>query len=165
MYSIPPGGFRHPYPALAMNASMSRWVSAGTRDPPWASWSWAQVFGCFPEDNAGLGPTAALAVGAPGDIPLRTGTDQPQEVAVASSAKNTPGRVQMVPTGDSVGEKQRPMGSGHRLGWVRVTVLQAAAGYSIKPDPNWVEAGGLLTQEVLRRVWGGSRGLLVPVGS
>ncbi|MGH0180810.1 UNVERIFIED_CONTAM: hypothetical protein FKN15_005652 [Acipenser sinensis] len=24
MYSIPPGGFRHPYPALAMNASMSR---------------------------------------------------------------------------------------------------------------------------------------------
>lgn len=26
MYSIPPGGFRHPYPALAMNASMSRWV-------------------------------------------------------------------------------------------------------------------------------------------
>lgn len=26
MYSIPPGGFRHPYPALAMNASMSRWA-------------------------------------------------------------------------------------------------------------------------------------------
>ena len=26
MYSLPPGGFRHPYPALAMNASMSRWV-------------------------------------------------------------------------------------------------------------------------------------------
>lgn len=29
MYSIPAGGFRHPYPALAMNASMSRWVMAG----------------------------------------------------------------------------------------------------------------------------------------
>lgn len=24
VYSLPPGGFRHPYPALAMNASMSR---------------------------------------------------------------------------------------------------------------------------------------------
>ncbi|NXM71266.1 T7L1D factor, partial [Serilophus lunatus] len=29
VYSIPPGGFRHPYPALAMNASMSRWVLEG----------------------------------------------------------------------------------------------------------------------------------------
>uniref|UniRef100_A0A3B4EES4 HMG box domain-containing protein n=1 Tax=Pygocentrus nattereri TaxID=42514 RepID=A0A3B4EES4_PYGNA len=28
MYSIPPGGFRHPYPALAMNASMSSLVSS-----------------------------------------------------------------------------------------------------------------------------------------
>ncbi len=26
MYPITAGGFRHPYPALAMNASMSRWV-------------------------------------------------------------------------------------------------------------------------------------------
>uniref|UniRef100_A0A8C9V3Y0 Transcription factor 7 like 1 n=1 Tax=Scleropages formosus TaxID=113540 RepID=A0A8C9V3Y0_SCLFO len=32
MYSIPPGGFRHPYPALAMNASMSSLVSS--RFPP-----------------------------------------------------------------------------------------------------------------------------------
>uniref|UniRef100_A0A8C9K1E7 Transcription factor 7 like 1 n=1 Tax=Panthera tigris altaica TaxID=74533 RepID=A0A8C9K1E7_PANTA len=28
MYSLPPGGFRHPYPALAMNASMSSLVSS-----------------------------------------------------------------------------------------------------------------------------------------
>uniref|UniRef100_A0A8C7VFV5 Transcription factor 7 like 1b n=1 Tax=Oncorhynchus mykiss TaxID=8022 RepID=A0A8C7VFV5_ONCMY len=28
MYSIPPGGFRHPYPTLAMNASMSSLVSS-----------------------------------------------------------------------------------------------------------------------------------------
>ncbi|XP_074784458.1 transcription factor 7-like 1 isoform X6 [Athene noctua] len=28
MYSIPPGGFRHPYPALAMNASMSSLMSS-----------------------------------------------------------------------------------------------------------------------------------------
>uniref|UniRef100_A0A3P8WLH4 Transcription factor 7 like 1 n=1 Tax=Cynoglossus semilaevis TaxID=244447 RepID=A0A3P8WLH4_CYNSE len=28
MYSIPPGGFRHPYPALTMNASMSSLVSS-----------------------------------------------------------------------------------------------------------------------------------------
>nr|XP_033804870.1 transcription factor 7-like 1 isoform X1 [Geotrypetes seraphini] len=28
VYSIPPGGFRHPYPALAMNASMSSLVSS-----------------------------------------------------------------------------------------------------------------------------------------
>ncbi|XP_076846375.1 transcription factor 7-like 1-B [Brachyhypopomus gauderio] len=28
LYSIPPGGFRHPYPALAMNASMSSLVSS-----------------------------------------------------------------------------------------------------------------------------------------
>lgn len=48
MYSIPPGGFRHPYPALAMNASMSRWVSAGMRDPP----QW--VFSCSPEGDVGL---------------------------------------------------------------------------------------------------------------
>ncbi|XP_009571942.1 PREDICTED: transcription factor 7-like 1, partial [Fulmarus glacialis] len=28
VYSIPPGGFRHPYPALAMNASMSSLMSS-----------------------------------------------------------------------------------------------------------------------------------------
>lgn len=50
MYSIPPGGFRHPYPALSMNASMSRFVSAGMRDPPWASQSWQWDFSCFPEN-------------------------------------------------------------------------------------------------------------------
>ncbi|XP_067401902.1 transcription factor 7-like 1 [Emydura macquarii macquarii] len=32
VYSIPPGGFRHPYPALAMNASMSSLMSS--RFPP-----------------------------------------------------------------------------------------------------------------------------------
>lgn len=76
VYSIPPGGFRHPYPALAMNASMSRWVpvsrwvstsrwlSAGTRDPPLGVPKLLQGFGHFPEDDVGLGAAAALAVGA-----------------------------------------------------------------------------------------------------
>ncbi|RLV62416.1 hypothetical protein DV515_00019338, partial [Chloebia gouldiae] len=41
VYSIPAGGFRHPYPALAMNASMSRWVlgQGGTLRAP-RSWHW-----------------------------------------------------------------------------------------------------------------------------
>lgn len=52
MYSIPPGGFRHPYPALAMNASMSRWVLAGMRVPPWVSQSWQRVFGHLLEADA-----------------------------------------------------------------------------------------------------------------
>uniref|UniRef100_H3CLA7 Transcription factor 7 like 1b n=1 Tax=Tetraodon nigroviridis TaxID=99883 RepID=H3CLA7_TETNG len=34
MYSIPPGGFRHPYPALAMNASMSSRFSPHMVTPP-----------------------------------------------------------------------------------------------------------------------------------
>ncbi|XP_074784456.1 transcription factor 7-like 1 isoform X4 [Athene noctua] len=34
MYSIPPGGFRHPYPALAMNASMSSRFSPHMVPPP-----------------------------------------------------------------------------------------------------------------------------------
>lgn len=79
MYSIPPGGFRHPYPALAMNASMSRWVLAGTRHSPRAFRSWQWVFGIFPEDNAGLSPAAASAMGGTGATRLCTGTDQPQE--------------------------------------------------------------------------------------
>ncbi|XP_061673363.1 transcription factor 7-like 1-B isoform X4 [Syngnathoides biaculeatus] len=33
MYSIPPGGFRHPYPALAMNASMSSLHQTGIPHP------------------------------------------------------------------------------------------------------------------------------------
>ncbi|NXS16988.1 TF7L1 factor, partial [Mystacornis crossleyi] len=43
VYSIPAGGFRHPYPALAMNASMSRWVweGGGTSDLA-ADSGWAQ---------------------------------------------------------------------------------------------------------------------------
>lgn len=51
MYSIPAGGFRHPYPALAMNASMSRWVLEG-EGPSWAPWSWHWALGHFTAPRA-----------------------------------------------------------------------------------------------------------------
>lgn len=65
MYSIPAGGFRHPYPALAMNASMSRWVLRGG--------------------------TLELALGF-GTLccAQSMGTDQSQEIRVVSSAENAP---------------------------------------------------------------------------
>lgn len=133
MYSIPPGGFRHPYPALAMNASMSRWVSAGMRDPPWVSQSWQWVFGHLLEADAGLSPAAAAAVGAPGGTLLCMGTVQSQGFVVASSAKNTPRRVRMVPMG---GEevKSRRVREWLKLGPCYCPA-QAGAGSSVKPDP------------------------------
>ena len=94
MYSIPPGGFRHPYPALAMNASMSRWVSAGTRDPSLGIPELAAGFWPLLRGRCGTRPRGSIGSGCSrGDPALRgrrpvpggrgglLGQNQPRECA------------------------------------------------------------------------------------